>query len=102
MVPIARARNNMHELQCRSYCIRNMRKHFFTVGVTKHCHRWPREAVELPSVEVLESSVDVVLGKWLQDALLELYKMKPVSPFQHQPFFDSEKPQRFLSAYIIL
>lgn len=65
VVPNARARNNMHELQCRRCSIRNKRKHFFTEWVTKHCHRWPREAVELPFMEILERCLGVGLSKWL-------------------------------------
>lgn len=33
----------------------NIRKHFFTVRVIKHCHRMPREVVDSPSLEIFRS-----------------------------------------------
>jgi len=42
----------------------------FTVRVTDHCHRLPIE-VEFPSVEILKSCLDMVLGNLLYMALLE-------------------------------
>ncbi|KFP54048.1 hypothetical protein N323_10089, partial [Cathartes aura] len=43
------------------FCL-NIRKHFFTVRVTEHRHRLPREVVESPSLEVFKSHLDMVLG----------------------------------------
>ncbi|KFW95368.1 hypothetical protein N336_04559, partial [Phalacrocorax carbo] len=40
----------------------NIRKHFFTVRVTEHCHRLPREVVESPSLEIFKRNLDMVLG----------------------------------------
>jgi len=37
--------------------------------VPEHWHRLPREAVESPSLEILKSQLDMVLGKWLQVSL---------------------------------
>jgi len=39
----------------------DIRKNFFTKGVVKHCSRLPREVVESPSLEALNSPGDVML-----------------------------------------
>ena len=49
----------------------NIRKHFFTVRVTEHWKRLPREVVESPFLVTLESRMDVVLGNLLKVTLLE-------------------------------
>jgi len=36
-------------------------KNFFTLRVTKHWNRLPREAVESPSLEIFETRLDKVL-----------------------------------------
>jgi len=41
------------------------------VRVTEHWHRSPREVVASPSLEILKSHLDTVLGNWPQMALLE-------------------------------
>jgi len=46
-------------------------KHFFTVGVTEHWHRMPRQAVESPSLEIFRGHLDVVLGNRLNVVLPE-------------------------------
>lgn len=57
-------RGNEHKLKHRRLPL-NIRKCFFTVSVTKHWHRFPREVVEPPSLEIFKSCLDTILGNWL-------------------------------------
>ncbi|KFV83043.1 hypothetical protein N308_03901, partial [Struthio camelus australis] len=43
----------------------NLRKNFFTVRVTEHWNRLPREAGGAPSLEIFKSRLDVILGNML-------------------------------------
>jgi len=49
-----------------------MRKEFFTVRVVKDWHRFPREAVEAPSLEPFKARLDRALSNlvWLKMSLL--------------------------------
>ncbi|KFZ68712.1 hypothetical protein N338_06010, partial [Podiceps cristatus] len=40
----------------------NMRKNFFTVRVTEHWNRLPREGVESPSLEIFKPCLDAYLS----------------------------------------
>ena len=64
MVPSDRTRGDGHKLKHRRFPL-NIRKHFFTVKVTEHWHRLPREVVESPSLKILKSHLDMDLGNWL-------------------------------------
>ncbi|KFV77672.1 hypothetical protein N308_06996, partial [Struthio camelus australis] len=43
----------------------NLRKNFFTVRVTEHWTRLPREVVESPLLEIFKTCLDVILGNLL-------------------------------------
>ncbi|KFV80506.1 hypothetical protein N308_01186, partial [Struthio camelus australis] len=43
----------------------NLRKNFFTVRVTEHWHRLPREVVESASLEIFKTRLEVILGNML-------------------------------------
>ena len=70
VVPRDRTRGKGHKPKHGRFPL-NVRKHFFTVRVSKRWHRFPREVMESPSLEIFKSCLDTVLGNWLEVALVE-------------------------------
>jgi len=60
MVPSNKTRGNGHKLKQRKFHL-NMRKNFFTLRVTEHWNRLPREAVDSLSLEIFKTRLDKVL-----------------------------------------
>ena len=50
------------------------RKHYLTVRAANHCNRLPREAVQCPSMDIVETQLDKALSKLL---LLTLPQLRP-------------------------
>ena len=62
-----RTRGNGHNMDVRKFRS-SVRKNFFTVRVTEHWNRLPREAVGSPSLEIFKARLDAYLGSLLSGA----------------------------------
>lgn len=61
--PGDRTRGHRHKLKHRRFCL-NVRKQLFTVRVSEHWHRFPKDVVESlwRTLEMFKSHIDIVLG----------------------------------------
>jgi len=59
-----RIKSSGHKLEHRKFHT-NMQKNLFTIWVTEHWNRLPREAVESPSLEIFKTRLDAFLLKLL-------------------------------------
>jgi len=64
VVPSDRTRGNGQKLKQRKFFL-NMRQNFFPLRVTEPWNRLPREVVDSPSLEILKTRLEVVLGSLL-------------------------------------
>ncbi|PKU44553.1 hypothetical protein llap_5135 [Limosa lapponica baueri] len=64
-----RTRGNRHKLEYRKFHF-NIRKSVFTLRMTEHWNRLPREVVESLSLEIFKSHLDVILSSLLWVTLL--------------------------------
>jgi len=60
VVPSDRTWGNGHKLKQSKFHL-NMMKNFWTLRVTEHWNRMPREAVDSPSLEIFKTCLDKVL-----------------------------------------
>ena len=69
VVPSDRTGDNGHKIKHGKFRL-NVRKNSFTLRVTEHWNRLPREVVESPSLEIFKTHLDNVLCSLLYVALL--------------------------------
>lgn len=79
----------------REYRLRwNIWKNFFTVKVMRHCHRWPREAVEVPSLEMFQDRLDGALSN-------TIYQVAKEPPYPGGAEIRAPVPQRLVKSLLL-
>lgn len=63
------ARGSRHKLKQKKYHL-NIIRNVFTMRAVKPCNKLPREVVDSPAVEMLETQLCVILGNLLKLTLL--------------------------------
>lgn len=60
VVPSDRTNDVRHKLENRKLCLK-IRIHFFTLGVSEYWHRFPREFLVSPFLEIFKSCLNIIL-----------------------------------------
>ena len=85
-----RTGGNGHKPKHSRFCL-IIRKNIFTVWVTKHWHRLPREAVQSPSLQIFKHHLDLLaLGGPTEAERLDQKTSR--GPFRPQPLCNSVTP----------
>lgn len=88
VVPSETTRGNGHKLKHWRLPL-NFRKDFFTLRVMEHWHRSFSQVVVSPTLDILKSHQDTVLGSWRWPcSSRRLDQVTSRGPFQPQPFCD--------------
>ena len=94
LMPRGRKRGSEHKVKNKRFLI-NWRKQIFVVRMTEQWNRLSKVVVESPTLEILKSHLDMVLGILLYVALLDQWVRKrwpPEVSFNFTPFCDFAIP----------
>lgn len=70
VMPSNKTRGSRQKLIHRKHHL-NMRKHFFTVQISKHWNKFPRDVVESLALEMFKKHLDIILCPVLWMTLLD-------------------------------
>lgn len=79
VVPSDRTNDVRHKLENRKLCLK-IRIHFFTLGVSQYWHRFPREFLVCPFLEIFKSCLNIILRHthfkiFLKDVVLFFFSL---------------------------